>query len=163
MAEGRVGGGARGSEDASPLRSSNWRPRGSRRGAWFVGRRADAFGRRLPRRTRRNRRDHGRFARHQRHRNGSRVDRRRGFRGQDRKSTRLNSSHANISYAVFCLKKKKQNMSMSIDLYIDSFQDLIFAAIASLSAKNLVKRDEADNGRLRQPRRTLKSQHVERG
>src|SRR3712207_7603918 len=28
-----------------------------------------------------------------------------GFR--DRKSTRLNSSHANISYAVFCLKKKK--------------------------------------------------------
>src|SRR3712207_8699098 len=28
--------------------------------------------------------------------------------GGDRKSTRLNSSHANISYAVFCLKKKKQ-------------------------------------------------------
>src|SRR3712207_7921110 len=28
-------------------------------------------------------------------------------RGPDRKSTRLNSSHANISYAVFCLKKKK--------------------------------------------------------
>src|SRR3712207_7205831 len=28
-------------------------------------------------------------------------------RTQDRKSTRLNSSHANISYAVFCLKKKK--------------------------------------------------------
>src|SRR3712207_8907151 len=27
---------------------------------------------------------------------------------KDRKSTRLNSSHANISYAVFCLKKKKQ-------------------------------------------------------
>src|SRR3712207_8079900 len=27
-------------------------------------------------------------------------------RGRDRKSTRLNSSHANISYAVFCLKKK---------------------------------------------------------
>src|SRR3712207_7761786 len=27
--------------------------------------------------------------------------------GQDRKSTRLNSSHANISYAVFCLKKKR--------------------------------------------------------
>src|SRR3712207_7479459 len=30
-------------------------------------------------------------------------------RGRDRKSTRLNSSHANISYAVFCLKKKKRN------------------------------------------------------
>src|SRR3712207_9023757 len=28
-------------------------------------------------------------------------------RVEDRKSTRLNSSHANISYAVFCLKKKK--------------------------------------------------------
>src|SRR3712207_8425129 len=30
-----------------------------------------------------------------------------GSARQDRKSTRLNSSHANISYAVFCLKKKK--------------------------------------------------------
>src|SRR3712207_7976940 len=29
------------------------------------------------------------------------------YRWRDRKSTRLNSSHANISYAVFCLKKKK--------------------------------------------------------
>src|SRR5947209_15351720 len=29
-----------------------------------------------------------------------------GGRSEDRKSTRLNSSHANISYAVFCLKKK---------------------------------------------------------
>src|SRR5690242_21434735 len=29
---------------------------------------------------------------------------------QDRKSTRLNSSHMSISYAVFCLKKKKQNI-----------------------------------------------------
>src|SRR3712207_7048599 len=32
---------------------------------------------------------------------------RNGGRHVDRKSTRLNSSHANISYAVFCLKKKK--------------------------------------------------------
>src|SRR5258708_24342958 len=31
--------------------------------------------------------------------------------GQDRKSTRLNSSHQIISYAVFCLKKKKANRS----------------------------------------------------
>src|SRR5690606_41959925 len=31
----------------------------------------------------------------------------RGVRAQDRKSTRLNSSHVKISYAVFCLKKKK--------------------------------------------------------
>src|SRR5258707_2593901 len=36
------------------------------------------------------------------------IDSRPGQRGhvRDRKSTRLNSSHANISYAVFCLKKK---------------------------------------------------------
>src|SRR3712207_8059381 len=33
------------------------------------------------------------------------------FADPDRKSTRLNSSHANISYAVFCLKKKKQTTS----------------------------------------------------
>src|SRR3712207_6851877 len=32
---------------------------------------------------------------------------------QDRKSTRLNSSHANISYAVFCLKKKKSLLTMT--------------------------------------------------
>src|SRR3712207_7198887 len=33
--------------------------------------------------------------------------------GGDRKSTRLNSSHANISYAVFCLKKKKKQQNIS--------------------------------------------------
>src|SRR5689334_23531883 len=32
-----------------------------------------------------------------------------GGPGGDRKSTRLNSSHSSISYAVFCLKKKKKN------------------------------------------------------
>src|SRR3712207_7135497 len=32
---------------------------------------------------------------------------------RDRKSTRLNSSHANISYAVFCLKKKKKHINTS--------------------------------------------------
>src|SRR3712207_8836501 len=35
----------------------------------------------------------------------------------DRKSTRLNSSHANISYAVFCLKKKK-NINSRLLMYI---------------------------------------------
>src|SRR5258707_11979734 len=35
-------------------------------------------------------------------------DRTHGVQFRDRKSTRLNSSHANISYAVFCLKKKKK-------------------------------------------------------
>src|SRR3712207_7696952 len=38
-------------------------------------------------------------------------------RGKDRKSTRLNSSHANISYAVFCLKKKNY-----IQLLLSSFR-----------------------------------------
>src|SRR5258707_5338551 len=33
----------------------------------------------------------------------------------DRKSTRLNSSHANISYAVFCLKKKKTQRATALD------------------------------------------------
>src|SRR3712207_7724824 len=41
------------------------------------------------------------------HRHAERVGGRRPLRRGDRKSTRLNSSHANISYAVFCLKKKK--------------------------------------------------------
>src|SRR2546430_13217348 len=39
------------------------------------------------------------------------VDERRLRREQDRKSTRLNSSHSQISYAVFCLKKKKTTSS----------------------------------------------------
>src|SRR3712207_7200926 len=36
----------------------------------------------------------------------------RGITYADRKSTRLNSSHANISYAVFCLKKKKHTPAL---------------------------------------------------
>src|SRR3712207_8656141 len=43
-----------------------------------------------------------------RHRRALSNRRRRSGRMGDRKSTRLNSSHANISYAVFCLKKKKK-------------------------------------------------------
>src|SRR5690606_41743200 len=39
---------------------------------------------------------------------GQRVHHRRALAAQDRKSTRLNSSHVKISYAVFCLKKKKK-------------------------------------------------------
>src|SRR5690606_41757671 len=35
-------------------------------------------------------------------------------RQRDRKSTRLNSSHVKISYAVFCLKKKKENIRSQI-------------------------------------------------
>src|SRR5947209_9934934 len=36
--------------------------------------------------------------------------------GLDRKSTRLNSSHANISYAVFCLKKEVENVISGITI-----------------------------------------------
>src|SRR5258707_11777637 len=42
----------------------------------------------------------------------------------DRKSTRLNSSHANISYAVFCLKKKKKNIALSLT---STVQTLLYA------------------------------------
>src|SRR3712207_8654209 len=38
----------------------------------------------------------------------------------DRKSTRLNSSHANISYAVFCLKKKKNKLNNYTTRYYHS-------------------------------------------
>src|SRR3712207_7724469 len=41
-----------------------------------------------------------------------------GRRMRDRKSTRLNSSHANISYAVFCLNKKKIKPRHYLDLCI---------------------------------------------
>src|SRR3712207_7541975 len=48
----------------------------------------------------------------------------RGTRSQDRKSTRLNSSHANISYAVFCLKKKK-TIDMTADVLTHLDTDMI--------------------------------------
>src|SRR3712207_7204943 len=40
----------------------------------------------------------------------------------DRKSTRLNSSHANISYAVFCLKKKKKHNKTNPITHIHTLQ-----------------------------------------
>src|SRR5699024_12649435 len=40
---------------------------------------------------------------------------------RDRKSTRLNSSHVSISYAVFCLKKKNNNTTCSIPTYRKNF------------------------------------------
>src|SRR5258707_10940252 len=42
---------------------------------------------------------------------------------RDRKSTRLNSSHANISYAVFCLKKKKNGQRGSI-IFVGVFDSI---------------------------------------
>src|SRR2546430_11590333 len=43
-------------------------------------------------------------------------------RALDRKSTRLNSSHSQISYAVFCLKKKKKISHQSYDIYENEMQ-----------------------------------------
>src|SRR3712207_7871436 len=41
-----------------------------------------------------------------------------GTTSPDRKSTRLNSSHANISYAVFCLKKKNSSHTFSYSAFL---------------------------------------------
>src|SRR2546429_7126455 len=48
------------------------------------------------------------------HRHEQTFGSRAGHAGQDRKSTRLNSSHGYISYAVFCLKKKKTEQLVCI-------------------------------------------------
>src|SRR5258705_4130338 len=44
---------------------------------------------------------------------------------QDRKSTRLNSSHLGISYAVFCLKKKKKKQTVTLSYTTIDYQLLI--------------------------------------
>src|SRR5256884_2901319 len=50
---------------------------------------------------------------------------------RDRKSTRLNSSHGYISYAVFCLKKKKNINTQTQHNFIPAHQtDLLFTAVA---------------------------------
>src|SRR5688572_31383114 len=51
---------------------------------------------------------------HQERREQERREEKRVQEHRDRKSTRLNSSHSQISYAVFCLKKKKQKITASI-------------------------------------------------
>src|SRR3989449_3247088 len=48
----------------------------------------------------------------------SACNRRRSNRQRDRKSTRLNSSHGYISYAVFCLKKKKHTSELQSRLHL---------------------------------------------
>src|SRR2546430_7666265 len=79
-----------------------------------------------------------RHATHRQDRRGSQEPRRRLRRGRrpplcrerDRKSTRLNSSHSQISYAVFCLKKKKQHHL--ICLLINQWSHLIALRLFSL-------------------------------
>src|SRR5207249_8858100 len=56
--------------------------------------------------------------------------------GQDRKSTRLNSSHVSISYAVFCLKKNRIYDTLSIS-EIDAYKNTAFPA--SSQSAELVK------------------------
>src|SRR5258707_6867354 len=57
-------------------------------------------------------REEGGVVEHRLHLNADQPER--DYRGRiDRKSTRLNSSHANISYAVFCLKKKTRQLVTS--------------------------------------------------
>src|SRR2546427_1596730 len=51
-------------------------------------------------------------------------------RSEDRKSTRLNSSHSQISYAVFCLKKKKEDRQQHV---VASMHDLGRPAEANLT------------------------------
>ena len=55
----------------------------------------------------------------------------------DRKSTRLNSSHANISYAVFCLKKKKKLKQHLFQLLIDIHTSLHFTVITTQSKHDM--------------------------
>src|SRR5687768_18349169 len=87
------------------------------------------FFRSLPAAVRRWRRD-GRRGRRRRHAHGRderlHVEARRGAAvhapveerlREDRKSTRLNSSHGYISYAVFCLKKKKNSYKRTIGIH----------------------------------------------
>src|SRR3712207_7241072 len=51
------------------------------------------------------------------------------YRCGDRKSTRLNSSHANISYAVFCLKKKKKQHNPTKKPHSTVYTDLTLQSI----------------------------------
>src|SRR2546430_9024025 len=57
---------------------------------------------------------------------------------QDRKSTRLNSSHSQISYAVFCLKKKKTHDQRSVDLANPLFATYSFSTSFRPQGRNAV-------------------------
>src|SRR3989442_5239706 len=58
---------------------------------------------------------------------------------QDRKSTRLNSSHVRISYAVFCLKKKKTNtLSLTTSSEFTTSSLIIVSGAALVSASSRV-------------------------
>src|SRR5688572_31803117 len=50
----------------------------------------------------------------------------------DRKSTRLNSSHSQISYAVFCLKKKKKNKIIKIETNKINTKTIIISSLINI-------------------------------
>src|SRR5690348_18124291 len=57
---------------------------------------------------------------------GGTLNESRLFFRPDRKSTRLNSSHPSISYAVFCLKKKKKDISFHMNMHYHGVGFLYF-------------------------------------
>src|SRR5256885_3255709 len=64
------------------------------------------------------------------------------FRFSDRKSTRLNSSHLVISYAVFCLKKKKRLKAAFQLMWIDWAPETMFYAFVNLPKARIVTSKE---------------------
>src|SRR2546430_13245376 len=62
-------------------------------------------------------------------RHGSTTPSRSGLERQDRKSTRLNSSHSQISYAVFCLKKKKTIKELELRLRLEHPCDVMSVTV----------------------------------
>src|SRR2546429_7344617 len=58
---------------------------------------------------------------------------------KDRKSTRLNSSHGYISYAVFCLKKKKDNNEKTIDVHQNRYDNSAQNVSLVFSLKNRIE------------------------
>src|SRR2546430_11979803 len=60
-------------------------------------------------------------------------------RERDRKSTRLNSSHSQISYAVFCLKKKTTNITVQQPTILPYYPDYHSPTIAPSTASNCAK------------------------
>src|SRR6266542_3781689 len=72
-------------------------------------------------------------SRHRHAGTGRHVEDRRDGAVRDRKSTRLNSSHGSISYAVFCLKKKK-NDSVIYSFYHEELGELGYIRIETVSS-----------------------------
>src|SRR3989475_7020414 len=66
-----------------------------------------------------------------------------GRTGRDRKSTRLNSSHSQISYAVFCLKKKKKNFRSETEITLSNISNshIAFAHLCSHKTNTNVQSD----------------------